>query len=76
MSTPHAPHHQRDTGHPRMALLLLVVAAVAFGGWGAWRSFGPQPANAGERLRDQTQRLRKRKGEVAGPTWCTAFNNQ
>ena len=28
-------------------------------------------------LRGQTQRLRKRKGEeVAGPTWCTAFNNQ
>jgi hypothetical protein len=65
MPTPHAPPNQRDTGHPRMALLLLVLAAVAFGGWGAWRSFGPQPANAGERLRDQGDRIETLEQQVA-----------
>ena len=27
----------RDLGHPRFALLVLVPAALAFGGWGLWR---------------------------------------
>ena len=76
MSTPHAPHHQRDTGHPRMALLLLVVEAVAFGGWGAWRSFGPQPANAGERLRDQGDRIESLEQQVATLTRSDQISRQ
>jgi len=47
----------RDIGHPRLALLALVLAALAFGGWGLWRAYGPQPANAGERLREATARI-------------------
>jgi hypothetical protein len=76
MSTPHAPSHQRDTGHPRMALLLLVVAAVAFGGWGAWRSFGPQPANAGERLRDQGEQIEALEQQVATLTRSDQISRQ
>ena len=36
MSTPHAPPNQRDTGHPRMALWLLVAAALAGIAWARW----------------------------------------
>lgn len=76
MSTPHAPPNQRDTGHPRMALLLLVVAALAFGGWGAWRSFGPQPVNAGERLRDQADRIEALEQQVATLTRSDQISRQ
>ena len=50
MSIDHPPGSVRDIGHPRFALLVLVLAALAFGGWGLWRAYGPQPANAGELL--------------------------
>ena len=59
-----------------MALLLLVVAAVAFGGWGAWRSFGPQPANAGERLRDQADRIEALEQQVATLTRSDQISRQ
>ena len=59
-----------------MALLLLVVAAVAFGGWGAWRSFGPQPANAGERLRDQGDRIESLEQQVATLTRSDQISRQ
>ena len=52
-----SPRFAAGSGHPRMALVLVVLAAVAFGGWGLWRAFGPQPANAGEQLRVQAGRI-------------------
>ncbi len=59
-----------------MALLLLVLAAVAFGGWGAWRSFGPQPANAGERLREQGKRMEALEQQVATLTRSDQISRQ
>ena len=59
-----------------MALLLLVLASVAFGGWGAWRSFGPQPANAGERLRDQGDRIEELEQQVATLTRSDQISRQ
>jgi len=53
------------SGHPRVALALLVLAALAFGGWGLWRAFGPQPANAGDRLRTQEARIDTLEQEAA-----------
>lgn len=55
----------RDLGHPRLALLVLVLAALAFGGWGLWRAYGPQPANAGERLREAGRRIDALEQEAA-----------
>ncbi len=52
-----SPRSAAGSGHPRMAFALLVLAALAFGGWGLWRAFGPQPANAGEQLRTQASRI-------------------
>ncbi len=59
-----------------MALLLLVLVAVAFGGWGAWRSFGPQPANAGERLREQGKRMEALEQQVATLTRSDQISRQ
>ena len=36
---------------------MLVVGALLLGLWGAWRSFGPIPPNARERLQAQAQRI-------------------
>ena len=65
MSLEHPPGSVRDIGHPRFALLLLVLAALAFGGWGLWRAYGPQPANAGDRLRSQASHIDALEQEVA-----------
>jgi hypothetical protein len=65
MSIEHPPASMRDFGHPRFALLVLVLAALAFGGWGLWRAFGPQPANPGERLRNAYLRIDALEQEVA-----------
>lgn len=54
--TPHLPR-LRAGGHPRIAATLLVGAALLLGLWGAWRSFGPVPPNARERLQQQAQRI-------------------
>ena len=62
---PHPPRLQRDAGHPRIALALLVAAALLLGAWGAWRSFAPAPANAGERLRAQAARIDTLEQQVA-----------
>jgi hypothetical protein len=53
------------SGHPRIGFALLVFAALAFGGWGLWRAYGPQPANAGDRLRAQASRIDALEQEVA-----------
>ena len=53
------------SGHPRMGFALLVLAALAFGGWGLWRAYGPQPLDAGDRLRTQASRIDALEQEVA-----------
>ncbi len=52
-----APSRSSGSGHPRLALLLLVVAALAFGGWGLWRVFAPRPATSAEQLQAQAARI-------------------
>src|SRR5690348_2029817 len=52
-------------GHPRIAFALLVLAALGFGGWGLWRSYGPQPQNAGDRLRTQAASIDDLEQQVA-----------
>jgi hypothetical protein len=55
---PQRPGHRASgSGHPQLAKLLLVLLALGLGGWGAWRSFAPQPANAREQLAAQTLRI-------------------
>lgn len=53
------------SGHPRIGFALLVLAALAFGGWGLWRAYGPQPVNAGDRLRTQASSIDALEQEVA-----------
>lgn len=53
------------SGHPRVALVVLVLLAVLMGVWGAWRSFAPQPDNARERLQAQSQRIATLEQQVA-----------
>ena len=65
MSIEHPPAKMRDSGHPRMALWLLVLGAVMLGGWGAWRTFAPQPGNARERIVEQQARIEALEQEVA-----------
>ena len=59
------PRSIHGAGHPRLAVVLLVLAALGFGGWGLWRAYGPQPANAGDRLRTQASRIDALEQEVA-----------
>lgn len=47
----------RKTGHPRLAIVVLVAGALLLGLWGAWRSFGPIPPNARERLESQARKI-------------------
>lgn len=65
MDSPTPPRNQRDFGQPRFALGLLIAAALALGLWGAWRTFAPHPADAGERLRTQTDRIEELEQRVA-----------
>lgn len=73
---PPCPRRQRGTGHPRLAFALLVVAALALGGWGAWRAFAPQPANAAEQLRAQSARLEALEQQVATLTRSDQISRQ
>ena len=59
------PRLAADRGHPRIASVLLVLAALGFGGWGLWRSYGPQPLNAGDRLRTQAASIDELEQQVA-----------
>lgn len=65
MQTFTSPRAIRGAGHPRLAVVLLVLAALGFGGWGLWRAYGPQPANAGDRLRAQAARIDTLEQDVA-----------
>ena len=59
-----SPRSIAGSGHPRIGFALLVLAALAFGGWGLWRAYGPQPVNAGDRLRTQASRIDALEQEV------------
>jgi hypothetical protein len=74
--TPPSRRPQRGSGHPRLAFVLLVAAALALGAWGAWRAFAPQPANAGEQLRAQTARLEALEQQVATLTRSDQISRQ
>ena len=60
MPTPTPLQRRSRAGHPRTALVALVVAALLLGGWGAWRAFAPPPAHAGAQLRQPPRRLEAR----------------
>ena len=70
------PRSARGTGHPRLAFVLLLLAALVLGGWGAWRSFAPQPANAAERLRQQGQQIDQLEQQVATLTRSDQISRQ
>lgn len=57
MTDPASPAPWRKPGHPRAAIVVLVACALLLGLWGAWRSFGPIPPNARERLEAQARRI-------------------
>lgn len=57
MTEPVAPAATHHRGHPRTAVVVLVAGALLLGLWGAWRSFGPIPPNARERLETQARRI-------------------
>jgi hypothetical protein len=59
------PSTGHDRGHPRLGFALVLLAALVLGGWGAWRTFAPQPANAAEQLRQQSGRVDHLEQEVA-----------
>ncbi len=59
-----APSRSRGSGHPRLAFVLLVLAALAFGGWGLWRVLAPRPATSGEQLHAQASRIDTLEQEV------------
>ena len=62
---PGAKRSMAGSGHPTLARLLLVLLAVVLGGWGAWRSFAPQPSNAREQLAAQTAQIANLQQQVA-----------
>ncbi len=59
------PRRARGSGHPRLGFVLLLLAALVLGGWGAWRAFAPQPVNAGEQIRQQGSRIDQLEQQVA-----------
>ncbi|WP_297114991.1 DUF6776 family protein [Thermomonas sp.] len=60
-----SPRAATGSGHPRIGFALLVLAALGFGGWGLWRAYGPQPANAADLLRQQAARIDALQQDVA-----------
>ncbi|MES2859678.1 MAG: DUF6776 family protein [Pseudomonadota bacterium] len=76
MQAPATPSNARGSGHPGLALALLVVAALAFGGWGVWRALAPQPANAGDQLRTQAARIDDLEQSVATLTRSDQISRQ
>ena len=70
------PRSVRGSGHPRLGFVLLLLAALALGGWGAWRTFAPQPANAAEQLRQQAGRIDQLEQQVATLTRSDQISRQ
>ena len=59
-----------------MAFGLVLLAALILGGWGAWRTFAPQPPNASEQLRQQTGRIDQLEQQVATLTRSDQISRQ
>jgi hypothetical protein len=76
MRTHDSRRPQRGAGHPRLALGLLVAAALVLGSWGAWRSFAPQPPNAREQVREQAARIDALEQQVATLTRSDQISRQ
>ena len=70
------PRNARGSGHPRLAFGLVLLAALILGGWGAWRTFAPQPPNASEQLRQQTGRIDQLEQQVATLTRSDQISRQ
>ncbi len=70
------PRTMRDSGHPRLGFALVLLAALALAGWGAWRAFAPQPVNAGEKLREQTQHIDQLEQQVTTLTRSDQISRQ
>ncbi len=70
------PRDVRGSGHPRLAFGLVLLVAVILGGWGAWRSFAPQPPNASEQLRQQVGRIDQLEQQVATLTRSDQISRQ
>ena len=62
----HGDDPQPAHGHGlSYALLALFLGALAFGGWGLWTTFGPQPRDARATIRAQGQRIDALEQQVA-----------
>jgi len=59
------PRHMRGSGHPRLGFVLVLLASLLLGGWGAWRTFAPQPPNAGQQVKLQASRIDQLEQQVA-----------
>ncbi|MEO5630201.1 MAG: DUF6776 family protein [Thermomonas sp.] len=59
-----------------MGFVLVLLAALVLGGWGAWRAFAPQPENAGEKLHQQTQHIDQLEQQVATLTRSDQISRQ
>ncbi len=66
----------RGSGHPRLGFVLVLLVALVLGGWGAWRTFGPQPPNAREQLKQQTARIDQLEQQVATLTRSDQISRQ
>ena len=71
-----APRQARGSGHPRLGFALVVLAALILGGWGAWRTFAPQPPDAGQQLKQQTRRIDQLEQQVATLTRSDQISRQ
>lgn len=70
------PRHARGSGHPRLGFVLVLLAALILGGWGAWRTFAPQPPNAGQQLKQQANRIDQLEQQVATLTRSDQISRQ
>ena len=70
------PRRVRGSGHPRLGFGLVLLAALVLGGWGAWRTFAPQPANAAEQLKQQSRRIDQLEQQVATLTRSDQISRQ
>ncbi|MGV8944066.1 DUF6776 family protein [Thermomonas sp.] len=70
------PSHAQGRGHPRLGFALVLLAALILGGWGAWRTFAPQPLDAGQQLKQQSSRIDQLEQQVATLTRSDQISRQ